>query len=157
MIEAPVLAVDLAAGIREPRLRRFYEYWLARKGSRRWPARRDIDPLDFPYLLGHILLVDVLEAPLRFRVRLHGTHMVERAQYDLTGKLIDELPINDYRAYVMERCRKLVATGEPVIVHHDRTLDGRTRCYEALWLPFSEDGVRVTMLLAALIYDWERQ
>ncbi len=148
MIEAPALAADLAARIRDPRLQRFYEYW---------PARRDIDPLDFPYLLGHILLVDVLESPLRFRVRLHGSHMVARAQYDLTGKLLDELPINDYRAYVMERCRKLVASGEPAIVHHDRPLDGRIHRYEALWLPFSEDGVRVTMLLAALIYDRQRR
>jgi hypothetical protein len=139
--------------ITEPRLRRFYLYWLERKGSRRFPARRDIDPLDFPYLLGDIMLIDVLSDPVRFRVRVHGTTMAERAHYDLTGKLLDELPISDYRAYVIERCRKLVETGEPMLVHHDRQLDDQPRNYEALWLPLSENGATVTQLICALIYQ----
>ena len=140
------------AGFTEPRLRRLYDYWLQRKGARRFPARGDIDPLDFSYLLGNILLVDVLRNPLRFRMRVHGTEMARRAQYDLTGKLLDELPIADYRNYVLERCTRLAASGEPVLVHGERVLDGRNHRYEALWLPLSETGAEVTMLLCALVY-----
>jgi hypothetical protein len=150
-------AGDLAEGIREARLRRLYAYWLERKGERRMPARRDIDPLDFPYLLGHIMLIDVVREPLRFRVRLHGTALVKLSAYELTGKLLDELPNTAYRAYAIERCRGLVASGEPAIVHHDRVLDGRRRNYEALWLPLSDDGSIVTMLLCALIYENRRE
>jgi len=146
-------APDIAAQIREPRLLRLYEYWTARRGTRRFPTRRDIDPLDFSYLLGSLMLLDVLRDPLRFRVRLHGSDMVRRAAYDLTGKLLDQLPITEYRSYVIERCKTLIETGEPALVHHDRVLDARSRRYEALWLPFSEDGVGVTMLLCALIYQ----
>jgi len=156
---SPALAADpadLAAQIRDPRLARLYAYWVECRGARRFPARRDIDPLEFGYVLGHIMMLDVLVEPLRFRVRLHGTGMVTRAQYDLTGKFLDDLPITEYRAYVTERCRSLVADGEPQLVHHDRVLDGHKRRYEALWLPFSDDGVTVTMLLCALIYDWQR-
>jgi hypothetical protein len=140
------------SGFTEPHLQRLYEYWLARKGERRFPARADIDPTDLSYLLGNILLVDVLRNPLRFRMRVHGTEMARRARYDLTGKFLDELPIADYRNYVIERCTGLVETGEPALVHHDRVLDGRNRRYEALWLPLSENGIDVTMLLGALIY-----
>jgi len=147
---------DLAAQINEPRLARLYAYWLARKGARRFPSRRDIDPLEFGYVLGHIMMVDLLRDPPGLRVRLHGTEMVRRAGYDLTGKLVQDLPINEYRAYVIERCNSVAATGVPVLVHHDRVLDGRPRRYEALWLPFSEDGQTVSMLLCALLYDWER-
>jgi hypothetical protein len=147
----------VAADIEDSRLRRLYEYWLAKKGDRRFPSRRDIDPLDFPYVLGHILLLDVLHDPLRFRVRVHGTAMVMRAGYDLTGKLLDDLPITDYRRYVRQRCEALVRAGEPVLVRHNRTLDGRSRHYEALWLPFSDEAENVTMLLCALIYDRERE
>jgi hypothetical protein len=154
---APGLAVDLGASIRDARLRRLYGYWLERKGDRRMPARRDIDPLDFPYLLGNIMLFDVIRDPLRFRVRLHGTALVRLSAYELTGKLLDELPDTAYRAYAIERCRGLVESGEPAIVSHDRVLDGRRRNYEALWLPLAEDGSAVTMLLCALVYENRRE
>ena len=143
---------DLAVEIGEPRLLRLYQYWMARKGAGRFPARRDIDPLDFQYLLGHVMLVDVLRDPLRFHVRLHGTDLAERARYDLTGKYLEQLPITEYRDYVIERCEYLVERGEPAVIRTDRILDGYRRAYEALWLPFSDDGATVTMLLCALIY-----
>ena len=147
---------DSSVELKSPRLKRLYSYWLNRKGTRRFPQRRDIDPLDMVYVLGNVLLVDVLRDPLRFRVRLHGTNMVRRARYDLTGKLIDNLPIVEYREYVLARCRALVEDGEPVAVVNDRTLDGRLMRYEAVWLPLSEDGASVSMLMAALIYHDER-
>jgi hypothetical protein len=153
---SPSSASSLSADIRQPRLRRLYDYWTERKGARRFPVRRDIDPVEFSYLLGDILLIEVLRDPLRFRARVHGSNLAARAEYELTGKLLDDLPINDYRNYVIERCRVLVETGAPVVVHHDRVLDGRPRRYEALWLPISEDGVNVTMLLCALIYEDRR-
>jgi hypothetical protein len=136
----------------EPSLRRLYEYWLARRRGRRYPRRGDIDPLDFTYVLGNVMLVDVLRNPLRFRMRVHGSEMARRARYDLTGKLLDELPIADYRNYVIERCTRLAETGEPALIHGERVLDGRSHRYEALWLPLSEDGIGVTMLLCGLVY-----
>jgi hypothetical protein len=147
---------DLSDELVEPRLRRLYAYWCARRQGRRFPARRDLDPLEFGYLLGHVMLVDVLREPLRFRVRLHGTDMVLRAHYDLTGRLIDELPDSEFSAYVLARCRRLVETAEPLRVAGDRALDGRVHRYEALWLPLSDDGARVTMLMCALIYQPDR-
>jgi hypothetical protein len=136
----------------DTRLRRLYAYWNERRGDRRCPARRDIDPVDFSYALGSIMLVDVLRDPVRFRVRLHGSELVNRDHYDLTGKLLDDLPKTDFNVMVVERCQSLVATGDPVLIHHDRVLDGRDRRYEALWLPLSCDGANVTMLLCAFIY-----
>src|SRR4051794_34289618 len=62
------IARDVADGIRAARLQRLHPYWTERKGDRRMPARRDIDPLDFPYLLGNIMLLDVVGEPPRFRV-----------------------------------------------------------------------------------------
>src|SRR5215467_3438721 len=93
-----------ASDIRDSRLQRLYQYWLEKKGQRRFPTRRDIDPVDFPYVLGHVILVDVLRDPLRFRVRVHVTEMVAKSCYDLTGKFLDEHPIPEDRRYVMERC-----------------------------------------------------
>jgi hypothetical protein len=158
---APTLVQGLSPGfglsIRETLLQRLYGYWLDCKGDRRMPARRDIDPLDFPYLLGSIMLVDVVRDPLRFRVRLHGTNLVKLTTHDLTGKLLDEIPSTAYRDYVLERCRGLVASGEPAVVHHGYELDGRLRNYEALWLPLADDETAVTMLLCAVICENRRE
>jgi len=146
-------APDLASQIREPNLARLYEYWIRRKGCRLLPARRDIDPLDFGYLMGSIMLLDVLSDPVRFRCRLHGTALVTRAGYDLTGKLLDAMPAANYRSYVIERSMALVEGRAPVVIRHNRVLDGKYRGYEALWLPFADDGENVNMLLCALIYE----
>ena len=54
-----------AFSITDESLRRLYLYLDEKRGARAFPARRDIDPLDFPYLLGWILLLDVSHAPLR--------------------------------------------------------------------------------------------
>ena len=151
----PVAAAegDLSAAIREPRLKRFYDYWQMARRGRRFPARCDIDPLDFPYMLGNVMLVDVLRDPLRFRVRLHGTEMVARSQYDLTGKLLDDLPISEFRDLAVGRCRQMVEDPRPRWVQQQRVLDGRIHHYQALWLPLSADGATVTMLMCGLIYD----
>jgi hypothetical protein len=139
--------------IQDSRLRRLYEYWLGKAAGRRFPSRRDVDPVDFAYVLGHVVLFDVMRDPLRFRVRVHGSEMAARAGYDLTGKFLDDLPSAEYRRYVRQRCETLARHGAPTLVRHERPLEGKTRRYEAIWLPFSDDGENVNMLLAALIYD----
>jgi hypothetical protein len=63
----------LRAVIVDPLLQRLYDYWQERRSPRSMPSRSDIDPVDMRFILGNLLLVDVLAAPLRFRIRLHGT------------------------------------------------------------------------------------
>jgi hypothetical protein len=146
------LAPNVAANLRDRKLRRFYDYWVGKCGDRRMPARRDIDPLDFPYVLGNLMLIDVLREPLRFRVRLHGSNVVARMHYDMTGRFLDEVPRPEWRAYILDRCRGLAASGEPLLLTNDLLLDAWTSRYEALWLPFSDDGAQVDLLVCAMIY-----
>jgi hypothetical protein len=46
-----------------------------------------------------------------------------------------------------------VEVGEPLATVHDRVLDDRLWRYEVVWLPFSDDGAEINMLLCALIYS----
>src|SRR5579864_8138687 len=94
--------------IETPNLRQLYAYWEGLRRSREFPARRDIDPLDFRYALGHVMLLDVFYQPLRFRFRLHGTALALRAGYDMTGKMADDLPNAHNRSMLIERDRKSV-------------------------------------------------
>jgi hypothetical protein len=148
----PLPDADIGPAIREPRLRRLFDYWNAKRGTRRFPARRDVAPAEFSYALGSIMLVDVLGDPPRFKVRLHGSTMAMRAGYDMTGRMLDELPESEYRAYVLARCRGLLADGRPLVTAQDRILDDRVWRYEALWLPFADDDSKIDLLLCALIY-----
>lgn len=149
----PLEDVDLGAQIRDARLARLYAYWSECRGARRFPSRQDIDPLDFTYVLGNIMLLDVLRDPIRFRVRLHGSNVGRYVGFDLTGKMLDELPGPEYRAYVIDRCRNLVTDNRPLAIRRHRILDDRLSYYEALWLPLSDDGVEVNMLLCAHFYE----
>jgi hypothetical protein len=136
----------------EPRLIRLYQYWEAKRAGRLMPSRADVDPLDLGFVLGHLILLDVLHEPLRFRIRVHGTELAHRAGYDLTGKMLDELPIAEFRELAQQSFTQTVETQRPFHSMRDRFIDGKRHQYETLMLPLSEDGNRVNMLLIGLVY-----
>ncbi len=138
--------------IETPYLRRLYAYWDEKRHGRALPARRDLDPREFAFALGHVLLIDVLEDPQRFKFRLHGSVLSFRARYDMTGRMVDELPNDENRAVLLDRCRDLVATRRPCFARSQRMIDNQTFGYEVVWMPLSSDGESVDMLLGGLAY-----
>ena len=78
--------------LRSPYLRMLFEYWEGLRQGRVAPDIADIDALDMPHAaLPHVILVDVEHEPLRLRYRLVGSHGVDAAGWDYTGKYVDEL------------------------------------------------------------------
>jgi hypothetical protein len=138
--------------IETPCLRQLYIYWDERRHGREFPARRDLDPIEFRFALGHIMLIDVLHDPVRFRFRLHGSELSLRAGYDMTGKLVDELPNPKNRTILLARCRSLMETRCPARVLDQRRLGRRLFTYEALWLPLAGDGSAIDMLMGGVVY-----
>jgi hypothetical protein len=140
--------------IADPLLKRLHDYWIAKSSGGQLPSRASIDPLELGFIIGNLMLVDVLppaEAP-RFRIRLHGTKLAERAGYELTGKMLDELPINDFRKLARESFTTVVRTRQPFHSQRDRLIDGAPRRYETVMLPLFDDARRVNMLLIGLVY-----
>jgi hypothetical protein len=132
-------------------LRRLRDYWNARRHGRRCPSRTDIDPTDFPYAIGRVSMVDVLEEPdgeRRFRFRLAATPICRALGRELTGKTLDELP-GATRAFLASNYIEAATSGEPVFMKGEIRLDGREWRGECLVLPLSSDGVRVDRLLCA--------
>jgi hypothetical protein len=140
------------AAVVDPLLQRLYDYWHERRASRPMPSRSDIDPVDMRFILGNILLIDVLPEPRRFYIRLHGTHLVHRAGYEMTGKMLDELPDADIRIRARQFFTAAVEARQPQHVLRSRTLSGRLQPYEALALPLSRAVPQVDMLLVGLRY-----
>jgi hypothetical protein len=149
---SPPLMPSLIDKIETPNLRQLYAYWDGLRRGREFPARRDIDPLDFRFVLGHVMLLDVLYQPLRFRFRLHGTVLALRAGYDMTGKMADDLPNARNRSMLIERCRTVVERRQPLAMTDNRLLGRSPARFEVLWLPLSEDGSTISMLMGALYY-----
>jgi hypothetical protein len=118
------------------------------------PSRADIDPLDLRFAIGNLILVDAIEAePLQFRIRLHGTNLSERMDFDLTGKMLDEMPLVDFRDRIRQSFATVVTTKKPLHAQRDQIFDDRPRRYETIILPLSSDDVRVDVILCGLFYD----
>jgi hypothetical protein len=142
-----------------PKLARFYEYWLAIAPPGKLPGRQHFDPLDIPELLPRIWMLDVLHEPRRFRYRLAGTKEVETLQREVTGRWFDEVhphlmgePEATGRFEAMIESR--LATyrkGRIVALHHkDHQIVENVMC------PFARDGVRVDLIAACSILYYSR-
>jgi hypothetical protein len=147
----------VAPAIINPRLRRLYELWLSKCAGRRFPSRADFDPIDLRFILGNLILVDVIEGtPPDFRIRLHGSNLASRHGYELTGKMLEALPLSEQRDRARQTFTAVAATGEPVHGHRDQVFNELRRRYETIVLPLSHDGKIVDMLLVGLIHDDEQ-
>ena len=131
--------------------RDLYALWLGKYAPGRLPGRADFDPVGMPKLLPHLTLFDVELEPLRFRVRLAGTYVVEAAGVEMTGRYLDEL--EDIER-TLDRCRRLVETGMPYF-HADVPLTWSPhhyKTYTVLGLPLAADGKTVDKILGALTF-----
>lgn len=140
--------VDLP--IEHASLRQLYAYWDGKRAGRRFPARADIDPIELSFVLGNLSLVDVLHEPLRFRVRLQGTLSVSRLGYDMTGKFADEIPDLEYRQVVLDTYARIVREARPMREVRETSYDFKNHRYEIVWLPLSDNGTTINMLIACV-------
>ncbi len=103
------------------RLQQLYTCWLNKRAERRFPSRADFDPVELRFILGNVLLIDVIEgATPDFRIRLHGSNLVHRHGYELTGKMLDELPLVEQRERARLAFTTVATTGEPLHAHRDQ-------------------------------------
>ena len=117
------------------------------------PSRGDFDPIAVPPILPHLSLMEVVHGePMRFRVRLMGTALVERFGEN-TGRYLDEVGFGDSYEAVAEAYKACVRTGRPQFSETEYWTD--TRRYfrvSRLVLPLSENDKAVNMVLAGLLF-----
>lgn len=131
-----------------PLVRRFVAYWEDKRGDRPFPARGDIDPLDFPYALGSLLLVEVQPGG-RYRYRVFGDRVAARHGFDLTGQVLNDLPQSEYRDFVLGLYDRVADGGGPVFACGRRFVGGRLQDYEVALLPLGS-GRAVEMILVGI-------
>lgn len=126
---------------------RLLAYWRNRYSDGRLPARKDIDPLDIPFVLGNLLLVEVIGDPPRFRYRLAGSTLTERFGFDPTGQFVDDHPDPTFRAIALEVYGEIAAHPRPFVARRNAVMDNRLRHYETLVLPLAADHVHTDMFV----------
>jgi hypothetical protein len=142
-----------------PRIRRFWDYWNSKRGTRPMPSRADLDPLEMGPLLPYIVLTEVMQQPPWLIYRLVGTKQVAVRGHDPTGQPVMEHYIGhhlgntasevllNYRL-VIERCAIVFD------YNHIEGPDGGGGSFDqmpvqetgTLLLPLSNDGHKVNMI-----------
>ena len=137
-----------------------HDYWDSCRNGNAFPARSDIDPVDIPALLEHLLLIDVLDQPLDFRYRLVGGHIVHHAGRNVQGCTVRGLMENGssqeraLQAKAMYLGELVLDLKEPVFArmrYHSVVTDAR-KLLQAILLPLGEAGRHVKMVLGGLYY-----
>jgi hypothetical protein len=134
-----------------------YEFWLALRGDRPMPYRRDLDPSQIKPHLPFLMLVDVVGDPPDFVYRLVGTREVDSRGYDPTGRRVAEAyfatsaedALSNYRQVARERAA--LYDCEPVQMPGNYYYNDET-----LFMPFTIDGEAVAqiMVYSAIEHMW---
>ena len=140
-----------------PRVHRFHDYWKARRSAEHAvPLRAAFDPTELRELLPNIVVIEVEQAPLRFRYRLVGTRVVEFNKLDFTGFYLGAIGW-DKEQQIVDACAEVVASKQPLYGCYTWTLKNGTigKC-EFGTFPFSQDGETVTQIFGIEDYDFPR-
>jgi hypothetical protein len=145
-----ILPADCQDDLHDPRLRRLYDYWRMRGAGAAMPVERAIDPVDFPYILGYVTLVDVEHAPRRYRFRLDGSILAMLSGMDYTGKYLDQLGLPDYIDFIAAGYDRVVDNVHPYAYRKEGAFDTKNFDEETLILPLGNERT-VRRLMVAVI------
>jgi hypothetical protein len=135
---------------RHPDLLRLLEYWRRKRGTRTFPRRADLDPLDFGFMLDRVALTEVHEDPHRYRLRVVGSWWAALVGFESTGMWVDEWPLVNQRKLIADTYEAVIAGRRPLRAVRDAWVDDKNLSYEILLLPLSEDGERISMIVTGI-------
>ncbi len=146
--------------ISDPRLQGGLDYWRRIAAGRAMPRRADLDPVDIPRLLPHVMLVEVL-GPGRYRYRLIGTANAQEHGMNATGRSLDEvLQGPEYKAHVLGLYDQCVRERRPIYSESlflSAAGGDIERHTKVLFMPLSEDGATVTQVFVIQVFHYVDQ
>lgn len=133
--------------VADRRLRSLLKHWLSLRSDGRPPSRDALDPLEMPWALGHLAILEVDPSDAeRSRFRLFGCHLADLFHRDLTMRAVS---MAEKPAEILRLVRASIDLREP-IQHLGQALFGPSCLqYEYLFLPISSDGETIDMILTA--------
>jgi hypothetical protein len=149
-VRAVELAIDCG---RYPDIDRVVAYWRAKKGERAFPARADIDPLEFARALPRVMMAEVSYDPLEFRYRVAGTGLFAMHGQELTGKLARELDPPEFGALIHRHYAEVIERRAPILHLIELTVNYLKTSYARIILPLSGDGTVIDRLMTVEAHE----
>lgn len=137
----------------EPDLARVLAYWEGlRRAENNMPFWDDVNLSALPDILPRLMLFDVFERPVRFRLATVGTQIKATHGPDVEGKFLDEVEFHDPLRYLLSQCSATVESGAPTYFRsnprkHDagRSAEQYSRLILPMW-----GGGHIAMLLGGI-------
>lgn len=147
-----VAAERFLAQVDDERLTTAYRYWDGLRGERFAPSYAEVDPVEIPQLLRHLLVIEIETnaTSRRYRYRLCGTEVEQHFGGPMRGRYIDTLMQGRYLTYIENLYDRLVERRSPI--YSVSTYDQRAFHTKRLMLPLSSDARVVDMVLAAQVF-----
>ena len=138
----------------EPGLARVRAYWEGlKRGAADIPFGDDLNITAMPDMAGRLMLIEVFDKPVRFRLGMLGEQIEGRKCDDAVGKFLDEIEVHAPLQYLNSQASATIESRAPTHYRHgggrhrrDRSpLDGYARILLPLW-----GNGRIGMLLGAV-------
>lgn len=133
-----------------------FTYWRRQAGDRIAPRRQDLDVLDIPTLMPHVIIFEILHDPLDFRYRLFGTAIREMATKDFTGSKMSEIDGRGPGSKIWSLLDSVRVSQKPA--YHSIPYVGPKKDFlrlNDLFLPLVDDNMETNMIM--LISHFERK
>jgi hypothetical protein len=103
--------------LENPHVRLGANYWLARRGERRFPSRKDLNPRDFAAALPYMSLVKVIDGGADFEHRIVGDHCVKALRIPAQNRRFKEIELVAPKLIAISRpfFERVVQTRLPVV------------------------------------------
>ena len=145
--------MHLRSQLRSPKLLSLFDYWSEKRGGQPFILRSQLQPAEITALLPLIFILDVEQAPPRYRIRLMGTQIAARFGGDHTGRYMDELDFGAIKTQVLAGYDRVVDRAEPDWAFAEFTQQGRGLVQaERLALPMSAGGSTVDQILGVVVH-----
>ncbi|HTV88767.1 MAG TPA: PAS domain-containing protein [Stellaceae bacterium] len=139
---------------RDPLLRRLYEYWRGLCGARPMPRRAEVDPTAIPKLLPYIVMYTRVQ-PRVYTIRLVGEEVVNFAGRNATGEPAGAIMPPRAAAILNEILDAVASEKTPKFragkAHWQPNKSYRD--FEACFLPLSDDGESVDIILCGITFS----
>lgn len=138
--------------LEDERLQRLSSYWREKAGDQNAAPVASIDPTDMRFVLGYLMLLDVLEDGFDFRYRLYGTKISERFGKDVTGTTVREFGDTEYIVnFFLGAYQAVMERRAPLLTVHYPKKASETASWTRLILPLKNENNEIARLLVGQI------
>jgi hypothetical protein len=137
----------------EPDLARVRAYWDGlKRGEADMPFGDDVSLSAIPAPAGRLILIEVFDKPVRFRLGMLGEELKARHGGDIVGKFLDEIDARLPLQYLSSQSSATVESRAATYYRHGSAKrGGSANAYARLLLPMWGDG-RIGMLLGGVAW-----